>query len=263
MVDQHFHNKLLGDEVHWSKFGPQEDPAQPLSDLPTSSLLGSVAQGCPYSQEQINRFESKIKILDGGCWEWTGIKHSKKNPIGRFIVGGKGKYEGANRASYKMFRGPIEESQWVVRIPECDLPGCCNPLHLELKSSRKAHLNAQERGTFKPVLSVSQPNSHVDGFKPTLIGSQVHGSKLQVKDVLEIRIAHSKGDVSYAALGRQYKVDTQAIRRIVIGEHWKYLPMDIEECQKRLAIAKESVEPDFNIGIGHYGSFMGRGESNG
>lgn len=229
MTDQYFYDKLLGNEEHWSKFEDQELPAQPLANLPTSSLLDKVAPTCPYDQDQINRFESKIRVRDDGCWEWTASKHSKVNPIGRFVIR-KSKYEGSNQAAYKIYKGPIPDGYWVVRVPSCSMPGCCNPDCLEAVPAKKCSANTMARGTFQPV---------TPGFSelnPKRRGEAVHGSKLAVKDVLFLRIEYAKGDCSYRDLARSYGVDVQAVRRAVIGEHWKHLPMDIGECKRRLSL---------------------------
>ena len=75
----------------------------------------------------IQRFHTKVRKESGGCWMWTAGVRS--NGYGAYWYGGR--VEGAHRAAWLMFVGPIPEDQMVVQF--CMQKLCCNPDHLELK----------------------------------------------------------------------------------------------------------------------------------
>ena len=66
---------------------------------------------------------------DGDCWLWTGFA---TRGYGMFSFHGRQHY--AHRAAYECFVGPIPEGSYVMH--KCDTPGCCNPAHLTLGTSR-------------------------------------------------------------------------------------------------------------------------------
>ena len=71
------------------------------------------------------RFMSKVKKQDGGCWEWQA---STFNGYGKFRY--KGEMRLAHRISYKMFKGDFNEQLVVDHI--CYNRACVNPDHLQL-----------------------------------------------------------------------------------------------------------------------------------
>src|SRR5262245_2534708 len=88
------------------------------------------------------RFDGPRRYSLTPCWEWTGAKHV----FGYGQIGGPewGTPLLAHRVAYAFAHGPIPKGK-VVRH-KCDNPGCVNPYHLELGTSRDNARDAWRRG---------------------------------------------------------------------------------------------------------------------
>jgi hypothetical protein len=71
------------------------------------------------------RFMSKVKKQDGGCWEWQA---STFNGYGKFTY--KGEMRLAHRVSYKIFKEDFDESLVIDHM--CCNRACVNPDHLQV-----------------------------------------------------------------------------------------------------------------------------------
>lgn len=67
---------------------------------------------------------SRIKFVDGGCWEWWGTRLQSNYGVVRY----QGRYQLVHRVVYRFFKGKIKDGMLVCHT--CDNPPCCNPDHL-------------------------------------------------------------------------------------------------------------------------------------
>ncbi len=84
-----------------------------------------------------SRFLSRVAKSEGGCWLWTGTRHSE----GYGLTGTKPQ-EYAHRYAYQLFLGQIPERGRVTQT--CGNRLCVNPAHLLLElgtrqSTRRSH----------------------------------------------------------------------------------------------------------------------------
>lgn len=77
----------------------------------------------------------RSKVLENGCWEWSGFLGTREKNRGRIRFQNKEQY--AHRVSYKVFIGPIEPGLLICH--KCDNPLCINPSHL-FKGTQKDNI---------------------------------------------------------------------------------------------------------------------------
>lgn len=77
------------------------------------------------------RFVTKFRVSESGCWEWTGGKcgNGYGNMFLRKESDGRTKRIYAHRVSYEHFVGPIPDGLELDHL--CRNRGCVNPEHLE------------------------------------------------------------------------------------------------------------------------------------
>ena len=99
-----------------------------------------------------DRFKTKYKIVESGCWEWQAGR--VQAGYGVFYFHGKSKY--AHRMSYEFFIGEIPDELLVCHT--CDNPSCVNPFHIFLgtdKTNVADSMNKLRRPVFKHPSLVS------------------------------------------------------------------------------------------------------------
>lgn len=77
------------------------------------------------SPSNAERFDSRIMMIEGGCWLWLGYLDRKG--YGRFSLGHKNRI--AHRIAYEHYIGPIPDGLPLDHL--CRNRACVNPAHLE------------------------------------------------------------------------------------------------------------------------------------
>ncbi|MBT7630984.1 MAG: hypothetical protein HN597_14965 [Desulfobacula sp.] len=152
----------------------------------------------------LDRILQKTKKMNNGCWIWTGAKTGGPGDD-KFKYG----YIRIKNKSKRVHRVLFEETNKMkigklFLLHKCDTPLCINPDHMRIGT---------QVDNVKDMISKNR-DIHPVG--------EGNNSKLKEKDVLKIR-REAKGGTSYASLSRKYGVCTSHVRKIVIGEKWKYL----------------------------------------
>ena len=151
-----------------------------------------------FDADFIARFEAKLD-KSGDCWLWTASCAGKG--YGQMKLPKQRKQEYSHRLAYMIYKGPIEDNQYVCHT--CDNPKCCNPDHLFL-------------GTCKDNLQdMKAKNRHLCGTKNAQ-------AKLTEEDVVKIRQCLAIGMPQWK-IARAFGVGQMAISRIKTGLRWAHV----------------------------------------
>ena len=153
----------------------------------------------------VERFLSKIKKTPT-CWEWIGTSvpsgygifhlgriRGESRDIRRIIL--------AHRASWKVFKGEIGESLYILH--KCNNRKCVNPNHLYQGSQKENVQDEIDSGTF-------------------IFGSKHPLSKLQESDIQKI-VDFSKNGLSQRKIASMFGVDQALIWRIIHRKSWPHV----------------------------------------
>jgi hypothetical protein len=145
--------------------------------------------------ELSDRFFSRFKKSDSGCWEWTA--HRDKDGYG--FMPASGTSIRAHRFSYEYHYGEIPNG--LVVCHKCDNPGCVNPDHLFV-------------GTIK-----DNCRDMLSKERDAMIGSRNNKAILSEQQALEIKYSKEKTSV----IAKKYSVSTSTVKRIRSGKSWSHL----------------------------------------
>lgn len=148
-----------------------------------------------YTQKDIDRFWAKVNILSSDqCWNWTD--QPTRYGYGQFKINNK--TWRAHRLAYLISKGDIPSGLYVCH--SCDNPMCCNPSHLWLGTHADNCADRNNKGR-------------------TARGKQIWSCKLTELQVEEIKSSM----LTYAEIGRIYKISDVQARRIRLGLSWQGL----------------------------------------
>lgn len=146
-----------------------------------------------------------IRSLKTPCWEWTGLKG--KSGYGAVFF--RGKIWRTHRLSWFIKHGKIPDKIEICH--DCDNPPCLNPAHLFMGT----HLENMQNAKHKKRLVSHQGEDH-------------GCSKLNEKQVTEIRSRYVANTNSVHILAKEFKVSKSTILLIATNRIWKHIPMPKE-----------------------------------
>ena len=85
----------------------------------------------------IERFLSKINVVESGCWEWTDSLTTKG--YGQIRI--KDKKQHVHRFIYEYYYGELNSTLVINHL--CRNRKCCNPLHLEQVTNKENILKGE------------------------------------------------------------------------------------------------------------------------
>jgi hypothetical protein len=139
------------------------------------------------------RFWKKVKIVEGGCWEWGGAVDTPG--YGAFKI--KDKKVNSHRVAYTLTFGDIPYGKLVCHI--CDNRLCCNPSHLFLGSPKENVEDMYRKGR-------ESKNRVHRNFKLT---------ELNLREIYRLYFTDL---VPMVKIASKFSVDRKTIYRVVYGK---------------------------------------------
>jgi len=139
-----------------------------------------------------DRFFARFVKLENGCWQWRA--HTDKDGYG--VLPGDSKNTRAHRLSYELHKGQIQDG--FVICHHCDNPGCVNPDHLFIGTTKDNAQDALQKGR-------------------AYVGEKNGRSKLTKENVKEILNSTLNGP----QLANKFGVTRHTINRVRRGVTWQ------------------------------------------
>jgi hypothetical protein len=156
-----------------------------------------------------DKFLSKIKKCDSGCWEWQGFVQ-KSTGYGNICVNDYPIL--THRYAYTVFVGPIPKGLHICH--RCDNRQCCNPDHL-----------------FAGTVQDNMDDCVAKGRKKmfALRGEKAPNAKLKEWQVVEIKRLLVKGVWDRSRIADVFGVSPGAIHQIAIGNNWAHVNINNQQ----------------------------------
>jgi hypothetical protein len=144
-------------------------------------MAGKPSHGGRKPVDEKIRFESQVKRLNSGCWEYTGAKnrgYGSMKRAGRKTIS-------AHRFAYIIEFGEIPKSMMVCH--SCDNPACVNPAHLFLGTAQENNDDMRNKGRAR-YPGPKSPEKHRAAI---LILTRIHvdGSQSRKKEIKKAPIS--------------------------------------------------------------------------
>lgn len=146
------------------------------------------------------RFWNKVN-KEGDCWVWTGC--ILRNYGGLQL---NGRIVKVHRFSWELHFGTIPKGMSVCHT--CDNPICVKPEHLFLGDAKSNAEDRERKG---------RGNHHLQQ------GELHHQAKLTTEQVISMRRVRKETGISYARLGKMFKISTMQAWDIVNGNGWRHV----------------------------------------
>ena len=163
------------------------------------------------SEDDKQRFFSKIKISGpDDCHEWGFCQNGYGYGVWRLR---RVTYI-STRISYFISTGVQPGNLRVCH--RCDNPGCCNPKHLFLGTSKDNSQDMVKKGRSRR-------------------GSSHSGSILTEDDVSKIRELHAIGELTQQQIADRFNVTNGSVSQIILCKTWRHTirPEDLDEVKSR------------------------------
>lgn len=160
-----------------------------------------VKANCGEGDTPVDKFWSKVKKVESGCWEWQGSKNEGRNG-----AGGYGVFQYAKKRwlthRFSWFLAHGQDSPMHV-LHSCDNRRCVNPGHL-IEGTHQDNMDdmvSKGRNTF---------------------GERVPQAKLTAEQVQEIRTLLDRG-VTGKKLAQEYSISRASISLIKNRINWSHI----------------------------------------
>jgi hypothetical protein len=158
----------------------------------------------PQVRPIIDRLTEKLD-KSGDCWIWTGYRND--DGYGEMNVA-RGKKKKVHRVMWEQSFGPIPEGMCVCH--RCDIPACCNPVHLFLGTHAENMQDMVRKG--RKVTPVAFILSKAKGERNAK-------AKLTAAAVRSIR----NSSQTTKELAQSFGVSTASICNVISRRTWRHL----------------------------------------
>lgn len=141
-------------------------------------------------------FYNKLKIMDNGCWEWTGSRHNQGYGMTRI----DGVLVRCNRLALELEGIDLTDK---VAMHTCDNPPCCNPAHLRAGTIAE---NIQDRNNKKRQAKGKDCRNIIPE-----------------EEIDDIRQLYLSGSYYQREIAEMYGVNQSTISYLVNNKTWKHI----------------------------------------